>query len=117
MALARRWKGRPRGLSELPVEIRNAPQYEVLGQDYWLDRADQSIDGNWYRLRFEGGLVHYWFLSAVNGQWTMTGQAPQFKSGESTAPVPDAHVVHVVPQPALPAADMYPEPINPETDE
>ena len=107
--LARRWKGRPRGLSELPVEIRTSPLYENPGQDYWLDRADQSLDGAWYRLRFEGGMVHYWYASAVDGAWKFSPVPPQFAAGEESAPVPDAHLV--------PVAAAAPEPDTGDDDD
>lgn len=102
MALARRWKGRPRGLAELPAEIRTHPAY---AEDAWLDRADQSTDGSWYRLRFDDGTVHYWFLNPVTDQYELSPVAPKFKYNEAAAPVPTWPVaVHQSPQAALPEA-------------
>ena len=82
--MRRMWKGRPRGLAELPVEIKNAECYQ--GADWWLDEANQSINDRCYRLRFEDGVIHFWYLSATTFQWIRSETPPSVE--QLTGPVP-----------------------------
>ncbi len=51
MALIRVWRGRPRGLRELPPAVRNHETFQDC--DVYLDRADLSVNGQYLRLRFD----------------------------------------------------------------
>jgi hypothetical protein len=95
MAIRRFWRGRPRGLRELPPEVVNDPCY--ADKDYWLDKALLSVDGNWIKLVFDRRSgdrrrdVHYWFKYA-EGMWStrVTGEAPAHDAGViQPPPVPD----------------------------
>jgi hypothetical protein len=61
MSLFRNWRGRPRGLSDLPPEIRNHVVYDVA--DSAVDEIRLSVDGNAWRILFEDGAVHEWRLA------------------------------------------------------
>lgn len=78
MPLTRVWRGRPRGLSELPAEIRESPRYDPEGGD-WLDRADLSVDGFWIRILLETGRVDYWTRHPETGLWTPTDDRPAWE--------------------------------------
>ncbi len=81
MALNRLWRGRPRGLRELPVEVVNAIRYSTdpkglpigVPGDWWLDEANLSLNGLFLRLTFDGspGVIDYW-RKAPTG-WVICG--------------------------------------------
>jgi hypothetical protein len=75
MALTRHWKGRPRGLRELPPEVREAPPY--AGRDWYVDRIRESLDGRYFKLEFDPPdheEPHYWRF--YEGTWVRSGPPP-----------------------------------------
>lgn len=76
--MKRLWRGRPRGLSELPGTIREAGVYN--GSDFYLDKATLSQDGKYYRLLFEGGAVHFWGYTD-SGNWVQIAGDPYDADG------------------------------------
>lgn len=67
--LKRFWKGRPRGLSELPTVVRMA-EYPA---DFWLREALLSVDGLWIRLCADNGTVRYWSRASLEHEWADNG--------------------------------------------
>lgn len=68
MAIKRLWKGRPRGLSELPVGIREHEPFQA--SDWWIQSIMLSSNGLYYRLHFDipcQNQVVYFQL--VEGKW------------------------------------------------
>jgi hypothetical protein len=83
MALMRHWKGRPRGLRELPAEVREAPLYTGSSpecgapKDWYVDRIRESLDGRYYKLEFDPPdheEPHYWRF--YEGTWVRSGPPP-----------------------------------------
>lgn len=77
MALIRNWRGRPRGLQELPPEVRNADRYSKdpdagTPVNVVLVEALLSVDGGWLRITAEGGQspVDYWRQDEF-GAWVL----------------------------------------------
>lgn len=64
--LTRLWRGRPRGLNELPPEVKMAQRYGGPAPDYtndwWLGEANLSTNGKFLRLTFDDkpGVIDYW---------------------------------------------------------
>lgn len=73
MAMKRLWKGRPRGLSELPTAISGATKYQ--DGDVFLDRAQQSSNGQWFKLTFENGRVDFWERTGADS-WALNLEGP-----------------------------------------
>jgi hypothetical protein len=54
--LMRLWRGRPRGLSELPPAIRNG----YMDNDVYLGEALLSVNGLFMRLKFLNETLNFW---------------------------------------------------------
>jgi hypothetical protein len=86
MALIRHWRGRPRGLRELPREVRDAERY--TGKNWWVDIIHLSVDGQWLRLKFEDGLTDYWRYATQGGgtdafsHWVYTTELPPWEKSD-----------------------------------
>lgn len=76
MPVVRHWRGRPRGMNELPDQVKHAPEY--AGKDWSVREILLSLDGQWMRLTFDNGVVDFWRLNGVDGAWIMSQAEPDF---------------------------------------
>jgi hypothetical protein len=88
MSLFRNWRGRPRGLSDLPAEIRDADCY--THEQRPVREIHLSVDGAWWKIKFEDGTLDFWQggMDSDDGTttWHRTEEAPVFHCPNPPAP-------------------------------
>ncbi len=111
MALQRLWRGRPRGLRELPTEVVQAIRYGGPDPDgkvdaWWLNEANLSINGWFLRLTFDDkpGVVDYWTKTMTG--WGICG-VPSIAELQSPTGTVEEELVSVPPLEDL-ASDPLP---------
>lgn len=75
--LKRFWKGRPRGLSELPAEVKGHNLYATGTARVYLREALLSCDREWYWLTMECGQVDF-FRRMPDGKYQWWPEGPSF---------------------------------------